>query len=90
MYMYIQSSDYDEYTDSEDELGPRLKPVFVRKWVHVHMYMYIYMYLYVIICIMYMYMYCSPQLKVAVALLQYTSCMYIGNVFLKIISLTYS
>ena len=46
------------------------------------------MYLYVIICIMYMYMYCSPQLKVAVALLQ--SCMYIGNVFLKIISLTYS
>ena len=31
MYMYIQSSDYDEYTDSEDELGPRLKPVFVRK-----------------------------------------------------------
>ena len=27
----IQSSEYEEYTDSEDEMGPRLKPVFVRK-----------------------------------------------------------
>lgn len=26
-----QSSEYEEYTDSEDETGPRLKPVFVRK-----------------------------------------------------------
>ena len=28
---FIQSSEYEEYTDSEDETGPRLKPVFVRK-----------------------------------------------------------
>ena len=27
----LQSSEYEEYSDSEDELGPRLKPVFVRK-----------------------------------------------------------
>ena len=28
------SSEYEEYTDSEEEeTGPRLKPVFVRKWV---------------------------------------------------------
>ncbi|EZA49328.1 hypothetical protein DMN91_001093 [Ooceraea biroi] len=26
-----ESSDYEEYTDSEEEIGPRLKPVFVRK-----------------------------------------------------------
>ncbi len=26
-----ESSEYEEYTDSEDETGPRLKPVFVRK-----------------------------------------------------------
>ena len=26
-----ESSEYEEYTDSEDEAGPRLKPVFVRK-----------------------------------------------------------
>ncbi len=25
------SSEYEEYTDSEDDTGPRLKPVFVRK-----------------------------------------------------------
>ena len=33
MYIMIslQSSEYEEYSDSEDELGPRLKPVFVRK-----------------------------------------------------------
>ena len=29
------SSEYEEYTDSEEEeTGPRLKPVFVRKWVN--------------------------------------------------------
>ena len=26
-------SEYEEYTDSEDEMEPRLKPVFIRKWV---------------------------------------------------------
>ena len=26
-----ESSEYEEYTDSEDETGPRLKPVFVPK-----------------------------------------------------------
>ncbi|CAI7990977.1 Microfibrillar-associated protein 1 [Geodia barretti] len=26
-----ESSEYEEYSDSEDEMGPRLKPVFVRK-----------------------------------------------------------
>jgi len=26
-----ESSEYEEYTDSEEETGPRLKPVFVRK-----------------------------------------------------------
>ena len=30
-----ESSEYEEYTDSEEETGPRLKPVFVRKYVHV-------------------------------------------------------
>lgn len=25
------SSEYEEYSDSEEETGPRLKPVFVRK-----------------------------------------------------------
>ena len=29
--MTWQSSEYEEYSDSEDELGPRLKPVFVQK-----------------------------------------------------------
>ena len=29
--MSLQSSEYEEYSDSEDEMGPRLKPVFVRK-----------------------------------------------------------
>ena len=30
-----ESSEYEEYTDSEEEeTGPRLRPVFVRKWVH--------------------------------------------------------
>ena len=29
----LQSSEYEEYSDSEDDMGPRLKPVFVRKWV---------------------------------------------------------
>ena len=29
-----ESSEWEEYTDSEEEdTGPRLKPVFVRKWV---------------------------------------------------------
>ena len=27
----LQSSEYEEYSDSEEETGPRLKPVFVRK-----------------------------------------------------------
>lgn len=27
----FQSSEYEEYTDSEEEANPRLKPVFVRK-----------------------------------------------------------
>ena len=26
-----EEEEYEEYSDSEDELGPRLKPVFVRK-----------------------------------------------------------
>lgn len=26
-------SEYEEYTDSEDEMEPRLKPVFIRKYV---------------------------------------------------------
>lgn len=26
-----ESSEYEEYSDSEEETGPRLKPVFVRK-----------------------------------------------------------
>jgi microfibrillar-associated protein 1 len=26
-----ESSEYEEYSDSEEEAGPRLKPVFVRK-----------------------------------------------------------
>ena len=26
-----ESSEYEEYTDSEEEMGPRLKPLFVRK-----------------------------------------------------------
>ena len=28
-----ESSEYEEYSDSEEETGPRLKPVFVRKLV---------------------------------------------------------
>ena len=27
----LQSSEYEEYSDSDDETGLRLKPVFVRK-----------------------------------------------------------
>ena len=30
---FFQSSEYEEYYDSEEEFGARLKPVFVRKWV---------------------------------------------------------
>ena len=34
------SSEWEEYTDSEEEdAGPRLKPVFVRKLVH-HIFLY--------------------------------------------------
>jgi hypothetical protein len=28
---FLQSSEYEEYSDSEEEFGARLKPVFVRK-----------------------------------------------------------
>ena len=32
IFLYVfQSSEYEEYTDSEEEANPRLKPVFVRK-----------------------------------------------------------
>ena len=30
----VSESEYEEYTDSEDEAEPRLKPVFIRKSVH--------------------------------------------------------
>lgn len=31
-----ESSEYEEYSESEDEAAPRLKPVFVRKYVWIY------------------------------------------------------